>query len=670
MSARARGPAAPALRPRALYPTGTARALFLGASRPDDIEAGDTLPRALWDRLRGRDVRAETLLAAWEVSGWPDAPLAERRALGALVVALGETTDAGGTYLDLDRDGLRARLERLGFEATEADAAVAFAARLVAGEVAPPLRALFGAPGERRPFLLATDGLYPEALWTLEARLAALLSRRLTAAGAQEAAPSLGDEASSGLGAEQRAAVAAAAASPLTLITGGPGTGKTSTIVAFLRALFQAGVGPADVAVAAPTGRAAQRITEALQAARPEGDAAPLGATTVHRLLGLRPARRPTLTREAPEFHAGWRLPHRFVIVDEASMIDLYMMTELAAAVRDDARLILVGDADQLPSVRLGAVFRDLCGALPEQTRRLTTSYRMDPADRAGAAILRVARGLQSETLPELTSKRRVQELTWSGVEQLPGAALPELLARWSEEVVGGPASLDELASCSFTPLQDGRLPPDAPLEPLRAVLQRHARARLLCVTRSADDQTSADALNALMHGHFLRLRRTGAAWGSQGGGNPGEGGSEQGGGLLPGEPVTILRNDYQRSLWNGDQGVIVAQAAGAGDPLGVAFARGDEIVVHGLGELADNVGLGYALTVHKAQGSEYDRVALVLPGGDGPLLTREILYTALTRARRAVVIVGDPALFQLAASRKLQRASGLAAKLVTAARP
>lgn len=649
VTTRARGQASPAGRAVTLYPTGTARVLFSSPAGSEDAADGGSVPRAVWDRLRARDVRPETLLAAWEVSNWPEAPLPERRALAAVVVALGETVDAGGTYLDLDGNGLRSRLERLGFDTGEADAAADFAARLMAGDVAPSVRGLFGASGERRPFTLNGEGLYPEALWTLESKLAAMLSGRLTSS---IGALALAGDAMTGLGPEQAAAVTAAVAQPLTLITGGPGTGKTSTIVAFLRALFRAGVAATDVAVAAPTGRAAQRITEALQAARPDGDAAPLSASTVHRLLGLRPARRPTLELEAPEYHAGWRLPHRFVIVDEASMIDLYMMTQLAAAVRDDGRLILVGDADQLPSVRLGAVFRDLCAALPAQTTRLTTSYRMDPADRAGAAILRVARGLQNETVPELASRRRVQDLDFLGVEHLGAPALPELLARWSADLFGGPALLDELAACSFRPREDGRLPPDAAVEALRAVLARHARARLLCITRSVDDQTSADALNALMHGHFVRLRRPGGA----------RGGEDTG--LLPGEPVTILRNDYQRGLWNGDQGVVVAQAAGTGDPLGVAFPRGDELMVHGLGELSDNVGLGYALTVHKAQGSEYDRVALVLPAGDGPLLTREILYTALTRARKAVVIVGDLALFSAAARRKLQRASGLATKL------
>jgi len=322
---------------------------------------------------------------------------------------------------------------------------------------------------------------------------------------------------------------------------------------------------------------------------------------------------------------------------------------------------------------------------LPAQTRRLTTSYRMNPADAAGAAILRVARGLlgdgrsneagePSAPGPALISRQRVQELEWSGVEHLARAALPELLARWSEDTLGGGAPLAALAACRFVPGPDGRLPPDAPLGPLTAVLERHARARLLCVTRTADDQTSAEAVNSLMHAHFVRARRAG---GERAGGEatlpsgfaPGLS-SGPPTGFLPGEPVTILRNDYQRGLWNGDQGVVVAQAASAGDPLGVAFSRGDGPVVYGLGELTDNVALGYALTVHKAQGSEFDRVALVLPASDGPLLTREILYTALTRARRSVVVVGDLDLFAAAARRRLQRASGLAAKLAAPAPP
>jgi len=707
---------------------GTARLLFLGAATASG--PGETLPRALWDRLRARDVRAETLLAAWEVSGWPDAPADERRALAALMVALGEAIDAGSTYLDLgveaaeagpagvtkspgaaavptraavDEAALAARLERLGFDAAEASAAVQFAGRLIGGDASPPVRALFGAAtGERRPFVLAGRALYPEALWTFESKLALMLSQRLQAGRARSAeAPPVGTS-QSALGPEQAAAVDAALSQPLTLITGGPGTGKTSTIVALLRALFRAGLRPSEIAVAAPTGRAAQRITESLRAAGLAGDGAsatdtPLTASTVHRLLGLRPARRPTLEAEAPEYHAGWRLPHRFVIVDEASMLDLFMMTELAAAVRDDAHLILVGDADQLPSVRLGAVFRDLCAALPEETQRLTTSYRMDPADAAGAAILRVAHGLLGDgrgsgsgsgssrgngSFPgalsgpasEMVSRRRVQELTWSGVEHLPRPALPEFLARWSEHMLGGGASLAALAACRFTPDPDGRLPADAPLGPLTAVLERHARSRLLCVTRSVDDQTSAEAVNALLHAHFQRARRTSGERASDESAlsagfvsGPSSGPSS---GFLPGEPVTILRNDYQRGLWNGDQGVVVALAAGGGDPLAVAFSRGDGLVVYGLGELGDNVGLGYAQTVHKAQGSEYDRVALVLPAGDGPLLTREILYTALTRARRSVVVVGDLDLFAAASQRRLHRASGLRAKLAALAPP
>ncbi|HEY4185050.1 MAG TPA: AAA family ATPase [Polyangia bacterium] len=646
-------PAAP------LHPAGTARALFLGA---DAADPDDALPRALWERLRARDVGTDTLLSAWEVSRWVAAPIDERKALAGLLVALGEAVEGGSTFLPLvsgdspdDAAPLAGRLVGLGFTEGERGAIVALAARLVAGAASPALASLFGAPAGRRPFVLVDGALYPEALWSFEARLTEALAARLARprppapadVTAQVTPPATGPA----LGPEQLAAVEACLTHPLTLITGGPGTGKTSTIVALLRALFRGGVRADRVAIAAPTGRAAQRIAESLHAA---GLADGVTTSTLHRLLGIRPSRRPTLDAEAPEFHAGWRLPHLFVIVDEASMIDLFMMTELLEAVGDEARLILVGDADQLPSVRLGAVFRDLCAALPALTRRLTTSYRMDPADAAGAAILRAAQGLQAGgDTGGFVTRRRADELDFTGVQHLPRAGLPELLARWNRDVLGGEALLAQLTELRFAPGDDGRLTEGPDAAALREALRRHAAARILCVTRTAGSAAGADALNAMLHRQYLWTTRQAA----------GPANDEQVA-LLPGEPVTILHNDYERGLWNGDQGVIVQTRSSGEDALGVVFARTDGLVIHALAEIADNVGLGFALTVHKAQGSEYDLVALVLPTGDSPLLTREILYTALTRARRGVMIVGELALFARGASRKLERASGLRDKL------
>ena len=650
--------------PAALHPSGTARALFLDVA----ADRGDPLPPSLWGRLLARDVDPGTLLGAWEVSRWIPGAFDDRPALAGLMVALGQTVATGGSYLSLASDagpgrtGLADRLTRLGFDGGERDAIVSLANGLARGGTSPALAALFGAPGAGAPFVVSRDALYPETLWSFEERVAASLGARLARAlpplGEADdeplAAVSMGADGSS-LGAEQMAAVRACLTQPLTLVTGGPGTGKTSTIVALLRASFRRGLTADQVAIAAPTGRAAQRIAVSLRATPPDVNGGAVAVSTLHRMLGIPAVRRPRLDLEAPEFHAGWRLPHRLVIVDEASMIDLFLMSDLLAAVADDARLVLVGDADQLPSVRLGAVFRELCGALPELTCRLTTSYRMNPDDAAGAAILGVASGLGAALDPTaIPSRPRARELTFSGIEHLPRAGLSGLVDRWLEELLGGDAAVAGLARFRFSPDEQGLLAPGPGLEELGEALRRHARVRLLCVTRTADAVAGADALNGLLHDRLLATSAAADAW--NGDNSPPV--------FLPGEPVTILRNDHARGLWNGDQGVVIRTSTEGREELGVAFPRGDGIVVHALGELTDNVGLGFALTVHKAQGSEYDRVALILPSGDGPLLTREILYTALTRARHGVVIVGNLALFTLGASRKLERASGLGERL------
>ncbi|HEX2658841.1 MAG TPA: AAA family ATPase [Polyangia bacterium] len=654
--AAARKPIAAPARGVALHPAGTARALFQAGAEGEKEEA---LPRVLWEQLRARDVSPATLLAAWEACRWVTAPLAERRALACLLVALGEAFEAGSAFLSLsadarDDDGLAPWLARLGLGEADRRATSELAAALVAGRASASVADLFGAPNARRPFVLDGDRLFPDALSTVETRLAALLAARLRAPAQSPAAGE--DPALNALSPEQRAAVDACLTRPLTLVTGGPGTGKTSIIVTVLRALARAGVAPDRIAIAAPTGRAAQRIDESIQAAGltfPDGAPAPT-VSTLHRLLGVRPARQPTLDADPPEFHAGWRLPHQVVVVDEASMIDLFMMTDLLSALADDARLILLGDADQLPAVRLGAVFRDLCAVLPDRTCRLTRSFRMDPADPAGAAILRVAQALghsAGETAP-FPLGSPAAALTFQGVEHVERAALPALLRRWYDEVLGGQAGVASLATTTFQAAADGTLTDD-PSGALAAVLARHAAARLLCLTRVADSVTGTAAVNTLLHQFMARaLARRSSA-------------SDEGDGLLPGEPVAVLRNDYDRQLWNGDQGVVVAMADAAGrTSLGVAFARSGRIVLHPLDEVADNVELAFALTVHKAQGSEYDRIVVLLPSTDGPLLSREILYTALTRARRGVVIAGDSALFSLGARRPVRRASGLADKL------
>jgi exodeoxyribonuclease V alpha subunit len=661
--------------------------MFLGRATN---EADRVLTRDLRDLLAARDVSDTNLLAAWEVTQWAaEAPVAERRALACLVIALLETIESGSTFLPLEpakpphgQDALSMSLARLGLAEADRQAARALASRLVGGTAHVAIAGLFGPPATRRPFILVNEALYPERLWSMEHRLISLLRKRLTSTvraplGAVDAAVDAtvgdamasitGDGGADSLTAEQRAAIRASLHNPLTVIGGGPGTGKTSIIVALLRVFARLGVPVEQIALAAPTGRAAQRINESvngvlgrLKAPHPKDVEVVTrftGATTLHRLLGLRPARHDVLGGEDPFFHSGWRLPHKVIVIDESSMIDLSLMEHLAAAAGDDARLILLGDADQLPSVEVGAVFRDLCAGAPKITIRLTRSHRMNPRDPDGAEILRVASAINGGTFAadQVPVSSDAAALRFRGFERLTHSALPDFLDRWHREVLDSETNLraafdhPHVLDATRHVVDDGGPGPAT----VRALLGKGSTARILCLTRTAGRTTSADAVNRLLHG---RMQAAATAHGAAGG--PGSGA------FLPGEPVIVLRNDSARGLHNGDLGVVLRVRGARGDSLAVAFERSDGITVHPIEELGVDIALAFALTVHKAQGSEYQRVALILPEVDVPLLSRDVLYTAITRARAGVVVIGDTTLLELGSSRSPARRSGIATAL------
>ena len=274
----------------------------------------------------------------------------------------------------LTRPELPIALEAVG-KLSERTAALALLARARQGAAGDPVCSVIGRPGERRPLVLDGDWLSTERMSTIEddfcdrVRVHARRETSTQEARAWSRAVNAIADGPPPLTAEQKKAVREALASPLALVTGGPGTGKTTIVVSLLRALAWAGVPMTAVAIAAPTGKAAQRLQESLGgglalAARDMADAALVriapSPQTIHRLLGWSP----TAGRFAR--HENDRLPHRTVIVDEASMVDLYLMDRLLRALAPDARLVLLGDADQLPSVEAGAVFRDLCADAPE----------------------------------------------------------------------------------------------------------------------------------------------------------------------------------------------------------------------------------------------------------------------------------------------------------------
>ena len=607
-------------------------------------------PAAWAEALAGGDVDAESLYLALEAASWPrNLPAAERRAFALLVLASCEARAEGATRLALGGEagrGLDARLTRLG--AAEADRA---AVATLVGRLAshPELAPLVGRLGDHRPFILDGGCLYQERDLRLEERLADALAARIATP-----LPALADP-SAALGAAapqtrrwtaaQAAAITAALARPLTVVTGGPGSGKTALIGGIVRAWRAAGISAEAIAIAAPTGKAANRIAEGLAADGVEA----MAPSTLHRLLGF--SARRSLHGGAFRHHENNRLPHAGVIVDEASMVDLMLVEQLTRALRPETRLVLIGDADQLPAIQAGSVLRDL-GPL---ALRLPESHRMSPDDPAGAEILEAARKIAAGQTPSARQPRAglagIEALSFVGFElcepdgrdshgrRLLGAFVDLWYARHIHPTVA------MMAPRRVLRLDRGVLD-EAGVALASALLERHRRARLLTVTRVG--RAGADHINDLL------VRRAAHELGVDAGADA----------LPPGTPVMMIENDYDRGLMNGDQGVVLLVDNDGAPTTVFAFPHQSTLALFPAATLRGAVAISYATTVHKAQGSELDQAALILPEIDLPLLSRELVYTAVTRARRSIVVLGRRALLEQAASRPLERSSGLAARL------
>jgi exodeoxyribonuclease V alpha subunit len=512
-----------------------------------------------------------------------------------------------------------------------------------------------GEPGEHKPLILDRKGrLYLYRYWEYQEELAKAIKSRIGHENdSVEIEPlrlglaGMFSEARNGNLDWQKVAAFAAARRRFCVIAGGPGTGKTTTVAKILALLaVQSKGGRLRTALVSPTGKGAARLQEAIKKAKQDLPCdenvkamLPDEASTIHRLLGP--------VRGSPYFHfnAQRRLPVDVLVVDEASMVDLALMSKLAQALPSEARFILLGDKDQLSSVEAGAVLGDICDTahshpfseafcseiqrvtghkiegnsaapgLSDSIVRLTKSYRF--GDQSGiASVSRSVNEGDADGALRIWQEKTHGDLSWR--------ALPP------------PKSFQRALKDRVVEAFHDLFNTDDPEEGLR----RLERFRVLCALR--EGPFGVNAVN-LMIEHIFREKKL----------------IHGGGTWYRGRPVLITRNDYNLHLYNGDVGIVLPDP-GANGELRVFFQAPEGTLRAFHPVRVPEHETVYAMTVHKSQGSEFDRLLLILPDRDGPVLTRELVYTGLTRAREHVEVWGEESVFRRAVSRRTTRLSGL----------
>lgn len=486
-------------------------------------------------------------------------------------------------------------------------------------------------PGRPRPLVLTDKYLYTLRYWRAEQSLARSLIRRAAAETNIQVKP-CDDQFSRQASDRQQQAVAQALSRKLLVLTGGPGTGKTFTLAAIVRAaaeqpdLMVAGAAsvpvntgtgarqaPFAIAIAAPTGKATARLAESIGAALGDRSDLSLEAMTLHRLLGF-----PGRSGADAENRT---LPFDLVVVDECSMVDTLMAQRLVAGLAPHARLVLAGDRDQLASVQAGAFFSSLCTS--------------EVPSLAGSRIV-LDQNFRQRDAPEIVA--------WANAVRIGGLKPGNLPAHQNQVTFddGGINGLTDRLTARLHPLIEraGSSSPDQLLQLHAEFLQEQALAML----RSGP--LGVDAINEAVS---RRLNPALAdAWGSR---------------WYPGRMVVVRRNAAHRELFNGDIGLCIALPAGgaeSSDALRVAFPDGKGGVKMVMTSQMPLHADAWALSVHQAQGSDFESVLLLPAPLDHPLATREGLYTALTRARRNIRIYGAPDLLVSAAAIPMQRITGL----------
>ncbi len=501
---------------------------------------------------------------------------------------------------------------------------------------------VIGGPLDARPLVWDQQRLYLNRYFHNEARIS---ERLLQLASLTDDLPSTTIDtinelfSASAADDRQRLAAIVSCRQRLAVISGGPGTGKTWTVSRILRLLSQREP-DLQVMLAAPTGKAAARINQSMLAAA-DASAVHTTAITLHRLLGIH------RYSQRPRFHAANPLNCDVLVVDEASMIDQRMMSMLLDALPLSARLILLGDRDQLSSVEAGSVFADLCGSLDDEgfsAQQVAWLQHHWPGleARVSASTYRLR-----DQVVVLTQSRRfdaaspIGRLARATNNSDGDACMAVLRGSQDERLLWGQPEADRLHIGLID--QARRYYRDViEAGSLQQAMDRFERFRILSPLWRGP--SGVDAVNDAIE-NFLK-RESGVAPAQQ---------------FYRGRAIMLTRNLPQAGVFNGDSGLIWPDDDGH---LRAFFALGGGAYRRlSLSQVTD-AHSAWAITVHKSQGSEFERVLMLLPDEDSPVLTRELLYTGVTRAAQSLELWGREEIIRATIQRRTRRMSGLPGRL------